>query len=140
MVSDVAFTELDVADETAENYNSKENQTLNNDNKKDDNEDNNDDDDDDSEIFYDDEEEFYDKHLADGQIHIMDVENYTLGHMTNMSLSLTRTYMKYLQEAYPLRLKALHVINCPAYFNRMLAITRPFIRDDVFQMVMGHRM
>lgn len=73
--------------------------------------------------------------LASGEIHIMDISNYTLRHMASMSLMVMRSYMNYMQEAYPIRLKAMHVINCPSYLNRMLAITKPFIREEVFKLV-----
>lgn len=73
--------------------------------------------------------------LANGEIHIVDIANYTLRHIASMSLMVMRTYMNYLQEAYPVRLKAMHIINCPTHLNRMVAITRPFIREEVFKMV-----
>ncbi|KAM7348551.1 alpha-tocopherol transfer protein-like [Cochliomyia hominivorax] len=76
--------------------------------------------------------------LANGEIHIVDIGNYTLRHMASMSLMTMRTYMNFLQHAYPVRLKAMHVINCPTFLNRMVAITRPFIHEDVFKMIHFH--
>ncbi|XP_065364258.1 alpha-tocopherol transfer protein-like [Calliphora vicina] len=76
--------------------------------------------------------------LASGEIHIVDIGNYSLRHMASMSLMTMRTYMNFLQHAYPVRLKAMHIINCPTYLNRMVAITRPFIHEDVFKMIHFH--
>lgn len=76
--------------------------------------------------------------LSSGEIHIVDIGNYSLRHMASMSLITMRTYMNFLQHAYPVRMKAMHVINCPTFLNRMVAITRPFIHEDVFKMVSIH--
>ncbi|XP_075157167.1 alpha-tocopherol transfer protein-like [Haematobia irritans] len=76
--------------------------------------------------------------LANGEIHIVDIANYTLRHLASMSLMVMRTYMNYLQEAYPVRLKTMHIINCPTQLHRMVAITRPFIREDVFNLIHFH--
>ncbi|XP_059224120.1 alpha-tocopherol transfer protein-like isoform X2 [Stomoxys calcitrans] len=76
--------------------------------------------------------------LANGEIHIVDIANYTLRHLASMSLMVMRTYMNYLQEAYPVRLKAMHIINCPTHLNHMVAITKPFIREEVFNMIHFH--
>lgn len=77
--------------------------------------------------------------LASGEIHILDIANYTLRHIASMSLTTMRTYNNFLLHAYPVRLKALHIINCPTSLNRMVAIMRPFIPDEVFKMVSkGH--
>lgn len=85
---------------------------------------------------YDQESEVVDMNsLADGEIHIVDIGNYTLSHMASMSILTMRTYMNFLQHAYPVRLKATHVINCPPFLNRMIAVMKPFIHDEVFKMV-----
>lgn len=73
--------------------------------------------------------------LASGEIHIVDTSKFTMRFIASISLSVMRTYMNYMQEAYPVRLKAMHIINCPNYANRMIAILRPFIREEVFKMV-----
>lgn len=73
--------------------------------------------------------------LASGEIHIIDIGNYTLRHIASMSLSTMRVYMNFLQNAYPVRLKAMHIINCPTSLNHMMAITRPFIHEEVYKMV-----
>ncbi|XP_073830645.1 alpha-tocopherol transfer protein-like [Musca autumnalis] len=76
--------------------------------------------------------------LSSGEIHIVDIANYTLRHIANMSLMVMRAYMNFLQEAYPVRLKAMHIINCPTHVNRMVTITKPFIREEVFNMTHFH--
>ncbi|XP_005188110.1 alpha-tocopherol transfer protein [Musca domestica] len=76
--------------------------------------------------------------LSNGEIHIVDIANYTLRHIANMSLMVMRAYMNFLQEAYPVRLKAMHIINCPTHVNRMVTITKPFIREEVFNMTHFH--
>ncbi|XP_037935828.1 alpha-tocopherol transfer protein-like [Teleopsis dalmanni] len=76
--------------------------------------------------------------MADGDIQVCDATGYTLRHVYKVSISTMRMHMKFLQEAYPVRLRSLHMINCPSYMNKLIAILKPFIRDDVYKLVHFH--
>lgn len=76
-----------------------------------------------------------DADLADGDVQIVDMTGYTMRHIAYVSVFVLRVYMKFLQEAYPSRLRAMHIINCPSILDRMMSLFKPFIREDVYQMV-----
>lgn len=76
-----------------------------------------------------------DADLADGDVQIVDMNGYTMRHIAYVSIFVLRVYMKFLQEAYPSRLRAMHIINCPSILDKMMSLFKPFIREDVYQMV-----
>lgn len=73
--------------------------------------------------------------LAEGEIKIIDMNNFTMKHMTRISIRVLRICVNYLQKAYPVRIKGIHIVNCPPYMNKIVAIIRPFISGQVFSMV-----
>ncbi|KAH8416513.1 hypothetical protein KR222_006916, partial [Zaprionus bogoriensis] len=79
-----------------------------------------------------------DADIADGDVQIVDINGYTMRHLAYVSIFVLRVYMKFVQEAYPSRLRAIHIINCPSFLDRMMAMMKPFIREEVFQMIKYH--
>ncbi|XP_032588561.1 alpha-tocopherol transfer protein-like isoform X2 [Drosophila mojavensis] len=79
-----------------------------------------------------------DADLADGDVQIVDMNGYTMRHLAYVSIFVLRVYMKFLQEAYPSRLRAMHIINCPPILDKMMSLFKPFIREDVYQMINYH--
>ncbi|XP_022219032.2 alpha-tocopherol transfer protein-like [Drosophila obscura] len=76
--------------------------------------------------------------IADGDVQIVDIEGYTLRHLAYISIFVLRIYMKFLQEAYPSRLRAMHVINCPSYLDRLISMMSPFLREEVRNLIHYH--
>ncbi|ALC48685.1 CG3823, partial [Drosophila busckii] len=76
--------------------------------------------------------------LSDGEIPIFDMAGYTLRHLTRTSLQALRVYMKFVQEAHPVRLKAIHVLNCPSFLDKVLTVVKPFIKSEVFKLIHFH--
>ncbi|XP_030380712.1 alpha-tocopherol transfer protein [Scaptodrosophila lebanonensis] len=79
-----------------------------------------------------------DDRLSEGEIPIFDMAGYTLRHLTKTVLSSLRVYMKFVQEAHPVRLKEVHVLNCPSYLDKVLTVVKPFIKSDVFKLIHFH--
>ncbi|XP_034489962.1 alpha-tocopherol transfer protein-like [Drosophila innubila] len=82
--------------------------------------------------------DFADTYIADGDVQIVDIDGYTMRHLAYISIFVLRVYMKFVQEAYPSRLRAIHIINCPSFLDRMMAMMKPFIREEVYQMINYH--
>ncbi|SPP77727.1 blast:Alpha-tocopherol transfer protein [Drosophila guanche] len=79
-----------------------------------------------------------DGRMSDGEIPIFDMAGYTLRHLTKTVLSSLRVYMKFVQEAHPVRLKEVHVLNCPSYLDKVLTVVKPFIKSEVFKLIHFH--
>lgn len=73
-----------------------------------------------------------------GDIPIFDMTGFTLRHLTKVILSTLRVYMKYTQEAHPVRLKAIHVINCTTFLDRVMYLVKPFMKKKVANMLHFH--
>ncbi|XP_037824725.1 alpha-tocopherol transfer protein-like [Lucilia sericata] len=76
--------------------------------------------------------------LSEGEVQIFDMTGYSMKHATRLSISTLRTYLKFLQQAFPVRIKAMHMINCPSYLDRLISVVKPFINKDVFNMMHFH--
>lgn len=73
--------------------------------------------------------------LAEGEILVYDMNNITLKHTTHISFKALQTFEKYLLHTNPVALKGIHFVNCPPFMNKMLAIVKPFLSRQVFQIV-----
>uniref|UniRef100_W8C8M2 Alpha-tocopherol transfer protein-like n=1 Tax=Ceratitis capitata TaxID=7213 RepID=W8C8M2_CERCA len=76
--------------------------------------------------------------FANGEVQIFDMNGYTLKHLSKMTFSTLRVYMTFLQEALPVHLKAIHIINCPSYLDKVVSIMKPFISREVYKLIIFH--
>lgn len=74
-----------------------------------------------------------------GEIPVFDMAGFGLKHVACVVLSVLRIYMKYTQEAHPVRLRQIHVINCSPYLDRIMTIVRPFMKKEVSRMLHFHK-
>lgn len=70
-----------------------------------------------------------------GEVPVFDMAGFTMRHLTCVVLSVLRIYMKYTQEAHPVRLRQIHVINVASYVDKIMALVRPFMRKEVQRVV-----
>ncbi|XP_037934959.1 alpha-tocopherol transfer protein-like [Teleopsis dalmanni] len=76
--------------------------------------------------------------MANGEVPIFDMAGFSLRHLTKVVFSSLRIYMKFVQEAHPVRLKEIHVLNCPSYLDKVLTVVKPFIKSEVFKLINFH--
>lgn len=75
------------------------------------------------------------KDILDGEVPIFDMHGYSLRHLTKITLPIVKKYMMYTQEAHPIRLKQIHILNTPPFLDRCLALVRPFMKSEVASLV-----
>uniref|UniRef100_A0A1B0FV50 Putative phosphatidylinositol transfer protein sec14 n=1 Tax=Lutzomyia longipalpis TaxID=7200 RepID=A0A1B0FV50_LUTLO len=75
---------------------------------------------------------------APGHVLVVDMDSASLGHVTRMSLSVAKKYLHFLQEAIPVRLKGLHIINTASFIDKILALIRPFVKKELVSLVHFH--
>lgn len=75
---------------------------------------------------------------SDGEVPIFDMGKLTLRHLTKVSLPILKKYMVYTQEAHPIRLKQIHVLNTAPFLDKCLALVKPFMKTEVAQMLHFH--
>lgn len=73
--------------------------------------------------------------LSTGEVQLFDMAGFSMQHTTRLSFSVLRIYIRFLQTAFPVRIRQIHMINCPSYLNKIVAIVRPFLSREVFKLV-----
>lgn len=78
--------------------------------------------------------------LTEGEIGIMDFKHFTFRHFLKFaaSLSVTRFYLKYVQEAVPFRIHQNHFVNCSPVLTKFMTLVRPFIQKEIFDALHFH--
>ncbi|KAH8292859.1 hypothetical protein KR044_001173, partial [Drosophila immigrans] len=76
--------------------------------------------------------------LSVGEVQIFDMKGTTMRHISRLTISTLRAYVKFLQLAFPVRLKAIHMVNCPTYLDRIVSVVKPFISEEVFKLIRFH--
>jgi len=66
-----------------------------------------------------------------GMVVIVDLEGYSLSHVTQRPLSVTKKQMKYLQDATPLSPKSLNFIKTSPMFGSAYELVSTFINDKI---------
>lgn len=78
------------------------------------------------------------KTLTDGEIAIFDMARISYRHLTKIVLSTLRLCLKYTQEAHPVRVRQIHIINCNPIVDKIIYLIKPFVRTQNFQMINFH--
>lgn len=79
-----------------------------------------------------------DDDIPAGEIPVFDSANISLKFIGKMNLSILRKYMLYTQEAIPIRLKQVHIINAPSYIGKIHAVLKPFLKSEVAKLIKFH--
>lgn len=68
-----------------------------------------------------------------GDACIFDAKEFTLWHFMKVASSVTavRHFMKYVQEAAPLRIIQNHFVNCSPVLSKVIAFLRPFMKKEL---------
>ncbi|XP_029165568.1 alpha-tocopherol transfer protein-like isoform X2 [Nylanderia fulva] len=80
----------------------------------------------------------YTEGCSPGYVFLFDMQGVGLGHLTKLSISSIRWFFEYLQEAMPVRLKAIHVVNAVWFMDKILALIKPFMKKELYEMLHVH--
>lgn len=75
---------------------------------------------------------------SNGVVAILDWSNFPARLTTSLSPKLLRLMLDGLQDAFPLRLGALHLINQPWYVEAALGLARPFLKEKLRSRIHVH--
>lgn len=76
--------------------------------------------------------------LTNGIAYVVDVKNFSLGHIGRLNLMAIKKFLYYVQEAAPIRLKHIHILNSNVALETLLSMAKPFMRSEFFQMIKFH--
>ncbi|XP_050672172.1 clavesin-2-like isoform X1 [Leptidea sinapis] len=66
---------------------------------------------------------------------VINFANYTFGHITKIDLRSLQLMAFYLQEAIPLKVKHIHLINASSIIDRLLAMVKPFLNSELLNSI-----
>ncbi|XP_033838354.1 alpha-tocopherol transfer protein [Periophthalmus magnuspinnatus] len=69
---------------------------------------------------------------------IFDLQGWCLGHALQVTPSLARKISSVLSDAFPLKVRGIHLLNVPLFFRPVLAMIRPFLPDKIRQRIHVH--
>ncbi|XP_055709444.1 clavesin-2-like isoform X2 [Phlebotomus papatasi] len=73
-----------------------------------------------------------------GLVVLLDMTGVSLGHSRFLSPQLARNTVEVVQDAFPLRFKAFHILHEPFYFDAILAVLKPFLREKIRKRIFLH--
>lgn len=76
--------------------------------------------------------------VNDSDSPIFDMTGFSYRHLTKLSISTLRCYMKNTQEGFPNRLHSLHLVNVSPVLSKVLMLLRPFMKVKVRDMMKFH--
>uniref|UniRef100_A0A336MJM3 CSON000244 protein n=1 Tax=Culicoides sonorensis TaxID=179676 RepID=A0A336MJM3_CULSO len=69
---------------------------------------------------------------------ILDMTGVGLAHARYLTPYLAKKTVEVVQEVFPMRFKAFHVVHEPFYFNAILNILKPFLKDKIRKRIFTH--
>jgi len=66
-----------------------------------------------------------------GYVVIFDMLGVKLGHLAKVQFGVLRTFMNYIQEAHPVRLKKIYIVHTASFINQIMALVKPLIKSDL---------
>lgn len=67
----------------------------------------------------------------EGYIVIFDMKGVRLGHLARVQFGPLRTFMSYIQDAHPVRLKKIYIVHTASFINQVMALVKPLIRSEL---------
>lgn len=77
--------------------------------------------------------------IADGEIVIFDFKGLTPRHLTKLSLSSLRCFVKFMIDALPIRIKQVHVVNSHSMLDKLVMLMKPFLGAKAMKVVHFHQ-
>ncbi|XP_013184164.1 alpha-tocopherol transfer protein-like [Amyelois transitella] len=73
-----------------------------------------------------------------GDVYILDASVATPTHFSKFTPTLVKKFLVCVQEAYPVKLKAVHVINISPLVDKIVNFVKPFIKDKIKERIFLH--
>lgn len=70
-----------------------------------------------------------------GQVVILDASGLSLGHIIHINLMIVKKVSYYIQEAIPIRLKAIYIVNTMPIVDTLMNMIKPFLRVELLKLV-----
>lgn len=72
-----------------------------------------------------------DQMIVAGQMNIVDLKNSTLAHFMAFTPTMLKKMTSMMQDGSPFRLKAIHYVNVPPFFEKIFMFFKQFLNDKI---------
>ncbi|XP_043494680.1 uncharacterized protein LOC122519356 isoform X2 [Polistes fuscatus] len=72
---------------------------------------------------------------VNGIVVVSDVQNITLGHVGRINIMGLKKFIYFVQDAAPIRLKQINILNWNSALETLLSISKPFMKKELYQMI-----
>lgn len=76
---------------------------------------------------------------AEGFQLVIDMDGLHLGHFPKLGIFTLRNFLYYIQEAVPIRLKGVHLINVVPFIDKIVAMIKPFLKKEILEIFQLHQ-
>lgn len=76
--------------------------------------------------------------IPDGEVPIFDMGGISYRHLPKLVFSTLKMYLKYTQEAHPVRVRQVHIVNCSSLLGYLHSIAKPLVHAEVMKRVHFH--
>lgn len=73
-----------------------------------------------------------------GDVYIFDASVATPGHFAKFTPAIVKKFLICVQEAYPVKLKEMHIINVSPLVDTIINFVRPFLKEKIRQRIHFH--
>lgn len=73
--------------------------------------------------------------LAEGYIVVFDMKGVRLSHIARVQFGPLRSFMAYIQEAHPARLKKIYICHAASFVNQVMALVKPLIKSELMSLL-----
>ncbi|CAH0402858.1 unnamed protein product [Chilo suppressalis] len=73
-----------------------------------------------------------------GDVYILDASIVSTGHLAKLSLTAVKKFLICVQEAYPVKLKEVHVVNAGSIIEAVLNMIKPFLKEKIRNRIFVH--
>lgn len=67
----------------------------------------------------------------EGYIVVFDMKGVRLGHLARVQFGPLRTFMNYIQDAHPVRLRKIYIVHTASFINQVMALIKPLIKSEL---------
>lgn len=71
------------------------------------------------------------KNQIGGLVILLDMAGVRFAHAKFLSPHMAKRTVEVIQDAFPIRFRAFHILHQPVYFDAILAFLKPFMKDKV---------
>lgn len=77
--------------------------------------------------------------MAKGHVTINDMTGMSLGHLKRMELFMSKNHMTFIQEAAPIRLKGMHMVNVVPFVDTLMTLMKPLMKRELYELIHLHQ-